>query len=106
MGIIDGIYKDAVIVERCERTPNGHGGFSETWTKHLDVIGVMRMTSGQETRIANKESVVVQYRLYSPIVDIQNDDRVKFDGKIFRVLAVNDVQHLAHHMQIDLGYWA
>jgi head-tail adaptor len=86
------------VIQQAIRTPDGAGGWSETWTAvtggtvacRLDPIGVGTV---RETSIALRETLVVRYRLTVPYdAPLAADFRVVINGKTYEIVQLDD-QH-------------
>lgn len=91
-----------IVVERVTQTPNGMGGWSESWQPHLTINGRIRPLSGDERLSADKVTVYATHKLYTFLYDITEKDRVVFEGQVYDVKAVINPMTLNRFLQVDL----
>lgn len=102
---IEDFYKSGWKVQRRANTAKVDDGGALTgddWADHLAISARIRLLSGNETRIYDKEQGASTHRVCTAVADILNTDRlVDPDGKTYAILYVNNVDQLDHHLEID-----
>lgn len=99
---IEKYYKPGIEVKRNNPTPNGIGGWVDSYELHLEIVGRIRPLSGSELEIADKLTVRSTHRLYCAVCDIKEADRVYYDGRIYNVQIVMNMMDMDNHLQIDM----
>jgi SPP1 family predicted phage head-tail adaptor len=92
-------------IQRLTTVSNGFGGYVETWnTVITDYDGVMDQLSGNEKLSADQISPNSTHILIGPIDDINENDRVAFNGKIYDVKNIDNPMNMNKHLEILLEY--
>lgn len=94
-----------VMIQRYTKTSNGMGGWVETWADHLAYDGVIDQLSGNEIVSANQLAPASSHVLIGGYVeDINESDRVLFNGKIYAIKNIDNPMNLNQHLEILLEY--
>lgn len=84
-----GLLKDIIEIHKPQTTVNNVGEQSTTYTKDCEIKA--RVLHGSGNRSVENDEVVypyqknVQVRIYQ---DINDFDRIKYDGKFYRILSI------------------
>lgn len=98
---IERFFKPGYTIQRCTNTPNGMGGYAETWSTHTDVSGFLDFVSNGKYEIAARfQNKATHIFLCKAGYDITDTDRLVYMGKIYRILYVDEP--MKRHMEILL----
>lgn len=98
-----GMLRHTVELQSKTRTPNGAGGFDDTWSTYATVKAFMKPISGTERFHAErldattKNRLVMRYRS-----DVEAQHRVKFEGKLYNIRFVENVEFRNRWLRLDL----
>jgi head-tail adaptor len=96
-------FGQPLTVQRKTRYKDG-AYWKETWTDHLNVIGVFDDSGGQEIVSGDGVQVQSRFRLFCYPADIKENDRLSVGGKLFDVKYVGNPMLANRFLQIDLEY--
>lgn len=93
-----------VVIERYTLTADGMGGFSEAWTAAGTVPGRIYPASGGDERVTGGQPAsMVQWSGTFPVgTDLTAKDRLRYAGRTFEVLAVNNGEMWQTAVRADL----
>jgi head-tail adaptor len=94
-----------VTVQRVTSTPNGFGGYTQAWANHIENYGfALDQLSGNEFVQADKTFPGSTHVLMGEVVDIKENDRVLFNGKVYEIKNADNPMNLDSHLEILLSY--
>lgn len=88
---------------RVTRTPDGKGGWTETWANHAPGLPcrIQPLSAAEIARYATVE-VEVTHRIYfSGVVDVLAADRLTYGTRTFEVKGVRDIDELARLTTVE-----
>lgn len=98
-------YIPGIKVERFTSVSNGYGGYTETWSTHINNYpGALDQLSGNEFVKADKTFPGSTHILIGDIADITENDRVIFNGKQYDIKNVDNPMNMDRHLEILLEY--
>jgi len=68
------------------------------------IMGKLRMMSGNEPLIAQRDTEISTHRLYTKIEGITPLNKFSYLGRLYDVVAVNNVMGFDRLIQVDLTY--
>lgn len=90
-------------IEEKTEVKNNLGEAIETWSEKGTVEGVMWQLSGEEKYTSKDDDSVVEYRLaFDKTFEVTNSDRVSYNGKVYDIELVDDVNNLGKRYELDL----
>jgi SPP1 family predicted phage head-tail adaptor len=100
------MLRTPVTFQRKTRTPNGSGGWSETWgaisgsAARASVKGLSGFERIQSDRVnaETKERIVCRY-----FAGLRPDDRVIIEGRAHNITYINDVERRKRWLEIDVS---
>jgi SPP1 family predicted phage head-tail adaptor len=98
-----GMLRHSVELQSKTRMPNGSGGFTDSWSAYATVKGQMKPVSGSERFHAErldattKNRLILRYRS-----DIEEHHRVKFDGRLYQIRFIENVEYRNKWLVLDL----
>jgi SPP1 family predicted phage head-tail adaptor len=101
-----GMLQTPVAFQRKTRTPNGTGGFVETWSvmagsatrAHVKALSGYERLQSDRINAETKERMMCRY-----FADLRPDDRVIIEGRIYNITFINDVERRKRWYEIDLA---
>ena len=85
-----------ITIQRATVTPNGFNEPIETWGDHATVWASRRDASAYETYRAQEVDAEISARFRvrwsSQTADVSARDRIRFDGRIYNIVGVRDVE--------------
>jgi hypothetical protein len=80
-------FDKTVVVQKKTSTPNGFGGFAETWVKDFDLDCLIDYLTGRKGEIARQYQEDTTHILMANVgANIAIDNRINDNGDIYRVL--------------------
>ena len=98
--MISAFFKDTIVVQRRVETLVS-GELVISYETVNTVKGCARNVVGNSRQGVNKTVAECDYRFYLPIVNVLITDRIYFDNRYFNIGAINNVQSMNEHLQID-----
>ncbi len=95
------IGKD-VVIERKTVIEGDCSGDTVIWTTLATVTGAIKTLNGNEIKIAEKLGVDAQYKLYCEKIAITELDRVKFEGKHYKITFIENPMSMDRFLQVYL----
>lgn len=98
-----GMLRHRVELQSQQKSGNGSGGFTRTWTTYATVRAAFKAKSGFERMQADrldaqtKNEAVIRYR-----DDLTESDRVVFNGKAYNIRFINNVEFRNRWIVLDL----
>lgn len=84
-----GIFRQSCAIYRATRTPDGDGGWSETYALQSTVTGRLQPASGREQFLGQRDDEAVIWNFAAPGgTDVQKGDQVRADGRVVIIDAV------------------
>jgi SPP1 family predicted phage head-tail adaptor len=97
-----GRLRDVVTLQRRTNTADGAGGYVESWNDLADVWAHVKSISGKEVfvsgQLQNEVTHRVLIRYYS---GLKPNDRVVFEGRNFRIHAINPPTNKNSAMELN-----
>lgn len=92
MEFIDpGLFRHEVILQTAIRSPDGCGGYSESWIESATILARVEPVSAQSNFGANQHLETVTHRITIRCRDgITGGMRFIWRGRIFEIIAVHD----------------
>lgn len=89
-------------IQRKDRTSDGQGGWSETWSEVAYERGHLRPTSAREKLAGGQEKADVSHiAILRKGADIKLGDRLKLDDLIVAVVGIREPATAGRHLEID-----
>jgi SPP1 family predicted phage head-tail adaptor len=100
-----GMLRTPVTFQRKTRTPNGSGGFTDTWSTlansatraHVKSLSGFERLQQDRVNAETKLRLVCRY-----FAGLRPDDRVLIEGRAHNIRFVNDVEFRKRWFEIDL----
>lgn len=96
-----GQLKDRVTIQNYVRTPDGYGGYTETWQDIATVWANIKPLRGREFFQAQQiqsevtHKITIRYRN-----DIDETCRVKYNGQIFDIKSIIDIDNRHRFLEL------
>lgn len=102
--MIEHNFKHTAVVRRKATTSDGGGGFTEVWSDYLSIKAAIRQLNSSEVYRNEARGLNTTHRLYTPIADIKDGDRVVMNGVTYEVKGKpNNPHQLNQFLQIELN---
>jgi len=89
-----GELKNSILIQKRYRTPNGMGGYSESWSTLCTVWGRYRQLSGKELLLQQQVNPLISVELTVRYRDdIDTDKRFTYKNQLHNILSVIDVDN-------------
>ena len=96
-------YTPGKQVMRKTKTPNGMGGYSESWSLFKTIDGCIRPLQGDERLSADKKTLFATHRLYCDYdTSILQTDRISDSGHDYEIKFINDPMQMHEFLHIDM----
>lgn len=100
---IENSFKPGFRIERSISTGNGMGGYTLSWSNHLDISGFIDLIGNKKDEIASRfQATATDIFLCKAGYDITESDRLIYKNKIYRILFIDEPRN--HHAEILLEY--
>jgi SPP1 family predicted phage head-tail adaptor len=101
-----GLFQTPIRFERKTRTPNGSGGFTDTWAAlagsatraHVKALSGFERLQADRVNASTKERMMCRY-----FAGLRPDDRVIIEGRAYNITFVNDVERRKRFYEIDIA---
>lgn len=100
--------QNLIIREKGTRTPNGIGGFNESWQDKMIVQGYIDLTTG--TNLNTTQNAFVEQSTHMGIIPKAVDgitDKMRVvdeQGRWYHINYVDDPMNIHHHLELYLTY--
>jgi SPP1 family predicted phage head-tail adaptor len=101
-----GLFQTTIRFERKTRTPNGSGGFTDTWSTLVGSAtrAQVKALSGFERLQADRVNASTRERIMCRyFAGLRPDDRVIIEGRAYNITFVNDVERRKRFYEIDIS---
>lgn len=96
-------FVPGIVVERyVEIDDGGYAGPRKEWRKHLETRGVIDALAGLEDTEGQRVKANSTHMLFCPVIDITEQDRVKYRGRTYNVTFVDDPMNLGEFLQVEM----
>lgn len=96
-----GRLRHRIIIQQLTRTPDGGGGYTEDWTTFASVWADVYPLKGTERYEAQKVQASISHRITARYrAGVKPSMRVNYNGRIFGIDAVIDVEERHHVLQL------
>lgn len=89
-------------IKRRTTTLNSFNAEIETYVPHLTIYGNLDLLTGNTTIKYGKNNESSTHLLICDVCDIQENDKIYFKNKIFKVNFVDNPMELDDHLEIEL----
>lgn len=94
----------SVTFQNATKTPDGGGGFSDSWSDAATVQAGIAAVSGQERMASMRIEAISKWRLWcKSVAGITEESRVMIDGQAYNINFVNDVEKRGVWTVLDLS---
>jgi len=101
-GVIPGLLKQPLRLERFEPQPDGRGGWIEGWGLRVETLGRLQPLRGRTLELDGRLHAEVSHALYLPPgTEARIGDRVVLEARCFRV-AVTGLGHPGRYEKLLL----
>lgn len=96
-----GKLRHRISIQRKERTPDGAGGWYDTWVEKWKVYAQIKPSSGGENLVAMRlqasitHDIVIRY-----LPDIKASDKIVFEDRSFNIVSIIDVEERKRWYQL------
>lgn len=88
---------------RYTETSDELGNPVKNWAKVADLTGIMDAVTGTEQQVANAPQVVATHMFFTRSgTDIEKRDRIRYKGKEYNVVFVDDPMNYGRFLQVSL----
>lgn len=96
------MLNNVFIHKKIKRSPNGSGGWEESFVDSSSVTGRMSPNSSREQDVADKERSEITHTFYTTWPsDVDRRDRLTLGLETFEVLAVREPSLAGEHVEVD-----
>lgn len=86
------------------RVPDGLGGWQEGENiAYKNLPCRINWTSGKEKAILSKTTYFRDAKLYCRPIVVENKDKIKFNGKTYKIVSIENVDSMNKYMILDIG---
>lgn len=83
--------KKSIVIERYTVTRGNYENQAQTtWSTHLTIDATIQTLQGSEVIVSDKNGVMASLRMFCKPADITEKDRVKYNGKYYKIYFVTD----------------
>jgi len=98
-----GMLRNQMEVQRVTNSADGMGGYTKSWAKVQDAWFHLKPLSGGERMQAMRIESTISHRAHCRAsVDVETRDRLSYDGRVFNVKAVLDLEERGKWYELDL----
>ena len=99
--LTSGMLRHRITVQRPAETPDGAGGATQTWQDVATVRAFVKPISGGERLQAMRLESDVTTRIFARYgLDVDAEDRITYDGRLFVVKAVLNLEEANKWLEI------
>ncbi len=101
--ITAGMLRHSVTIQRLTKTPDGVGGYTQSWATLLTTRAYMTVTGGTEQFSQDRLNAVQRQRAYIRYNSaIKAKDRLSFNGQQFQIRNVINLEFRNKWLELDL----
>ena len=94
--------RQRISIEQLARTPDGQGGFTESWSEFASVWAAIEPASASERYFAQRIESNISHKITIRWLDnVKSEMRIIFEGRIFQIHGVRRINEERWFMTID-----
>lgn len=71
------------------------------WLYFRGIINTLSISEFKQVA-AGKETIIGSHKLYCPVIDIKETDRIRFNGEYYEIISIKNPMSFNRHLEIEL----